>query len=218
MIEQQEKQGNKLTKEQMELIANKNKHVRGGDGVLPRNKYNIKSLNDPKNIANQIVMHQKQQGKVFIRSKNRTKIEVKRLEERYANPYERMGQERSHVGNLKYGTATYVDGERKEGQDAAMAKGKAKQKAVEAVVKQIDVKQIEQEVAIEYKLPDTIKTDLMAVLEERDRAENYKQEKDLRDEQMRLRYMLKEINDHISMIVARTIHREQKERTRKEIV
>lgn len=34
----------------------------------------------------------------------------------------------------------------------------------------------------ELRLPDSIKTDLMAVLEDRDRSQNQAQEKDLRDE------------------------------------
>lgn len=113
MMAQQQKQGSKLTKEQMELIANKNKQV--SDGVLPRNKYGIKSLEQPKNVVAQIKLAQKAENRVFTRTKQRTKIEVRRLEERYQDPYEKVGKARSHVGNLKYGTMTYGDGDRKDG-------------------------------------------------------------------------------------------------------
>ena len=44
-------------------------------------------------------------------------------------------------------------------------------KKIDDTVKIIDVKRIEQEVALEMQLPDSIKTDLIAVLEERDRAQ-----------------------------------------------
>jgi hypothetical protein len=44
------------------------------------------------------------------------------------------------------------------------------------------VKQIEQEVMEELRLPDSIQTDLIAVLEDRDRASNQAQEKELREE------------------------------------
>jgi cell division protein FtsB len=114
MIAQQHKQGSKLTKEQMELIANKNKQV--SEGVLPRNKFGIKSLEQPKNVVAQIKLAQKAENRVFTRTKNRTKIEVRRLEERYEDPYERVGKARSHIGDLKYGTVTYGDGDRGDGQ------------------------------------------------------------------------------------------------------
>ena len=114
MIAQQQKQGSKLTKEQVELIANKNKQA--SDGVLPRNKFGIKSLEQPKNVVAQIKLAQKAENRVFTRTKNRTKVEVRRLEERYEDPFEKAGKGRSHVGDLKYGTLTYGDGERGDGQ------------------------------------------------------------------------------------------------------
>ena len=94
----------------MELIANKNKQV--NDQVLPRNKFGIKSLEQPRDVVNQIKLNQRAENRVFTRTKNRTKIEVKKLEERYQDPFEKAGKERSHVGNLKYGTIVYGDEDR----------------------------------------------------------------------------------------------------------
>ena len=81
------------------------------------------------------------------RIKDSSDVEIKRLQEKYLNPVEKIGKPRSHIGNLQYGYTRYTQ----DGQKIDLNSGKLARLAIEIGVEKIE-KQIEQEM----KLPPEI--------------------------------------------------------------
>ena len=148
------------------------------------------------------------QNKIQIRKKKLTKVEIKKLQEKYEDPESKKGKPRSHVGNLQYGIMTLG-----ENGTQVMSTNKLGRYAAELGMDEIANK-IREEIQVPVELANDIRVLLTGAGEKPDHA---KHEMDLRLDQKRLRKMIKIIGDYCDQLISRTINREQKDKVEKQL-
>ena len=107
--------------------------------------------------------------KYVKKKKEKTVVEIKKLQEKYLNPEEKKGKPRSHVGNLQYQSQTIGDiyDTTKLGKLAA----------------QMGMEEIEKKVHEELKVPENLMSDIELLLNDPNApSEKMKREMDLRSD------------------------------------